>query len=93
MPLPAERYLLWLPAPLLAGSFIAFVVAVNGGPGLVLLALAAGAAFLLLAPLVQAVLLSTPKFKHRYRAACGLSLLAATVVVSVPSVLGVFSSW
>ena len=31
MPLPAERYLLWLPAPLLAGSFIAFVVAVNGG--------------------------------------------------------------
>ena len=90
---PAERYLLWLPAPLLAVAFIALVFAVNGEPGLVFLALAVGGAFLLLAPIIQAVLLATPKFRHQYRSACVLSLLAAFAIVCVPTFLGVFSFW
>jgi hypothetical protein len=88
-----ERSLLWLPGPALAVALVAFAILGHGGPGFFFLSLVGGAAFMLGAPVLQLVLLSTPAYKGRYGAACRTALLIVLAGLFVPVFLGVFNFW
>jgi hypothetical protein len=61
-----ERSLFWLPGPLLAGALVGLAIHNNVGPGAVLLCTFGAIGFMFVAPIIQLVLLMTPRFKGRY---------------------------
>jgi hypothetical protein len=86
-----SRSLLWLPGPLIAVALVLLALLGRGGPGFFLLAIVGGAAFMFGAPIVQLILLTTPRFKGRYSAACRVALVIVALALCIPIVAGSFS--
>jgi hypothetical protein len=91
MPPKVERTALWLAGPMLAIALVAFAVIGHGGPGFFFLSVAAGAALMLGAPILQFALLRTAKYKGRQGAACAVALVLIVAGMSIPVFLGVFN--
>jgi len=88
-----RHYLTWLVGPVLAVAMVATVFGVNGGPGLLFLALCGGLGFLFAMPLAQLMLLKTSRYQHRPMAACWIAFLAVLASLVLLSLAGVFSFW
>jgi len=88
-----RRSLSWLPGPLIAVTLVAFVRSQNVGPGLYLLSMLTGAAFLVVVPLVQLTLLGTRKFRGQYGAACVTSMFIVVVGAFIAALSGAFNFW
>ena len=84
------RSVLWLPGPALALLLVGAVGVIYPGPGLFLLLIFAAAVFLVVVPILQIVLLSTPWFRGKYAAACGTALFVGALTVFLPALSGVF---
>ncbi|HET7763967.1 MAG TPA: hypothetical protein VFK92_02645 [Burkholderiales bacterium] len=86
-----ERSLYWLAGPAVAAVLVAFAVGLNVLAGLFLLCMVGAAAFLLGIPLIQLLLLATPKFRGRYAAACGTSMALTTIALIALTFTGRFN--
>jgi len=87
------RSLFWLPGPLIAVALVAFALIGRGGPGFLFLAIAGGVAFMFAMPVLQLVLLTTSKYRGRYRAACVTALFIVFAGLCIPIFGGVFNFW
>ena len=87
------RSLFWLPGPLIAVALVAFAVIGRGGPGFFFLAIAGGVAFMFAMPVLQLVLLTTSKYRGRYRAACVTALFIVFAGLCIPIFGGLFDFW
>ncbi len=86
-----KRFFFWLPGPLLAFFIMWFAIANNVLAGLFFLCVLSAIAFLVCAPLLQLILLSTRWFQGKYGAASVISLASITAVLFVLVTLGLFS--
>lgn len=87
------RTVYWLPGPLIAVALVLFSVLGRAGPGFFLWSVFAGALFLVAGPLLQLMLLSSAKFRGRYRAACGVVMAAIGTFSLLALFSGYFSFW
>jgi hypothetical protein len=86
-----RRSLYWLPGPLIAVGLVAFAVVFNVLAGLGFLCMVGAAAFMLVAPLLQFLLLATDIFRGEYAAACGTALGVITFVLLGLIITGMFN--
>jgi hypothetical protein len=79
--------------PFAAIGLVAYVAAINPGPGLATLDMLTAFAFMFVAPLAQFFLLRTSKVRGKNLEACTITLIFISSVALIAGASGIFNYW